>query len=134
MPTKELWFLPKSGPGRHYILDYEPTTAVEGAGKALALRMYRKFAAGEVSAEPVFSIVLAFSALTVGQIQRTHGTAEVDLDRFLLATAERAASCLDMRLPPPLEPEVPKGLVVWLAAGDYASERALTQTLVQAVG
>lgn len=133
MPTKELWFLPKSGPGRNYILDYEATT-VDGSGKALALRMYRKFAAGEVTAEPVHAIVLAFSALTLGQLSRTYGTAETDLDKFLLATAERAASCLDMRLPPPLEPEVPKGLVVWLSVGDYASERALTQTLVQAVG
>lgn len=133
MPTKELWFLPKSGPGRHYLIDYEPV-AIDNAGKALAVRMYRKFAAGEVSAEPVHAIVLAFSALTVGQLSRTYGAAESDLDAFLLKTAERAASCLDMRLPPPLEPEVPKGFVVWLAAGDYASERTLTQTLVQAIG
>lgn len=133
MPTKELWFLPKSGPGRQYILDYEATT-VENAGKALGLRMYRKYAAGEVSAQPEHAIVLAFSNLTVGQLSRTYGATEADLDAFLLKTAERAASCLDMRLPPPLEPEVPKGLVVWLGAADYASERALTQTLVQAVG
>lgn len=133
MPTKELWFLPKSGPGRNYILDYE-ATQVDGAGKALSLRMYRKFAAGEVTADPVHQIVLAFTTITVGQLSRTYGATEADVDKFLLATAERAASCLDMRLPPPLEPEVPKGLVVWLSAGDYASERALTQTLVQAVG
>ncbi len=133
MPTKELWFLPKSGPGRHYLIDYEPVE-VENAGKALAVRMYRKFAAGEISALPVHSIVLAFSTLTVGQLSRTYGAAASDLDAFLLKTAERAASCLDMRLPPPLEPEVPQGFVVWLTAGDYASERTLTQTLVQALG
>jgi hypothetical protein len=133
VPTKELWFLPTSGPGRHYILDYEPCER-DGAGKALALRMYRKFAAGEVSAEPVFAIVLAFTTLTLSQLSRTYGATSGDLDAFLLKTAERAASCLDMRLPPPLEPEVPKGLVIWLSAGDYASERALTHTLVTAVG
>ena len=133
MPTKELWFLPKSGPGRQYILDYE-AAQVENAGKALGLRMYRKFAAGEVSAEPVHAVVLAFSTLTVGQLSRTYGATDADLDAFLLKTAERAASCLDMRLPPPLEPAVPKGHVVWLATADYASERALTQTLVQELG
>lgn len=133
MPTKELWFLPKSGPGRQYLIDYEPIE-IENAGKALTVRMYRKFAAGEVSAKPVHSIVLAFSTLTLGQLSRTYGAAEVDVDAWLAKTAERAASCLDMRLPPPLEPEVPKGLVIWLSAGDYASERVLTETLVQAVG
>lgn len=133
MPTKELWFLPTSGPGRQYLIDYEPTD-LENAGKALAVRMYRKFAAGEISAEPVHAIVLAFSVLTVGQLSRTYGATGADLDDFLLKTAERAASCLDMRLPPPLEPAVPPGFVVWLGAGDYASERTLTQTLVQAIG
>lgn len=133
MPTKELWFLPNGGPGRHYILDYAPR-ALEGAGKALALKMYRKLAAGEVTAEPVHAIVLAFSPLTLSQISRTYGVGDADLDAFLLKTAERAASCLDMRMPPPLEPEVKKGFVLWLSAGDYASEKALTHTLVEALG
>jgi hypothetical protein len=39
-----------------------------------------------------------------------------------------------MRLPPPIEPEVPKGMVIWLASGDYTSEKALTQTLLKVVG
>ena len=133
MATKDLWFLPSSGPGRQYRLDYEPV-ALEGAGKALSLKMYRKFAAGEVAREPAHHVVLAFSELVHGQIQRTHGADGPTLDAFLLKTAERAASCLDMRLPPPIEPEVPKGFVVWLSSGDYASEKTLTLTLVQALG
>lgn len=133
MPTKDLWFLPKGGPGRGYMLEYEPTE-IENAGKALRLRMYRKFAAGEVSAEPVHEIVLALSTLVVGQIKRTHHATDEMLDGFLLHTAERAASCLDMRLPPPIEPAVPKGFVVWLSSGDFSSEKALTVTLLAAVG
>ena len=133
MPTKDLWFLPSSGPGRQYLLDYEPTV-VAGAGKALALRMYRKFAAGEIGREPAHHVVLAFSDLVYGQLVRTYGTTEAAVDAFLLVTAERAASCLDMRLPPPIEPEVPKGFVVWLSSGDFGSERTLTVTLVQALG
>ena len=133
MPTKDLWFLPNGGPGRHYMLEYEPVE-LEHAAKALSLKMYRKFAAGEVSAEPVHSIVLAFSTLIYNQLRRQQAVTEEALDAFLERTAERAATCLDMRLPPPIEPEVPKGLVVWLASGDYTSEKALTQTLLKAVG
>lgn len=133
LPTKDLWFLPKGGPGRGYLLEYEPVE-VENAGKALTLKMFRKFAAGEVSAEPVHEIVLALSTLVVGQIKRTHNATDEMLDAFLLHTAERAASCLDMRLPPPIEPPVPRGFVVWLSSGDFASEKALTVTLLKAVG
>lgn len=132
MPTKDLWFLPKSGPGRQYVLAYEPQV-LEGASKALSIVMYRKFAAGEVAREPSHHVVLAFSELVYGQILRTHEVTDEALDAFLLATAERAASCLDMRLPPPIESEIPKGFVVWLSGGDYASERTLTHTLVQAL-
>jgi hypothetical protein len=131
--TKELWFMPKGGPGRQYVLDFEPTE-VENAAKALSLKMYRKFAAGEVSAEPVHAIVLAISTLAYAQIKRSFNVTDEAIEDFLLKTAERAASCLDMRLPPPIESEVPKGFVLWLSSGDYASERALTITLVKAVG
>jgi hypothetical protein len=133
MPTKDLWFLPNSGPGRAYILDYE-TVSLERAGRALSVKMYRKYAAGEVSKEPAFHVILAFATLTVTQLERTYGTHEVTLDAFLLKTAERAAACLDMRLPPPVESPIPPGFVVWLSVGDYASERALTHTLVEALG
>lgn len=133
MPTKDLWFLPKGGPGRQYLLEYEPTQ-VEHATKAIAVKMYRKFAAGEVSTEPAYSIVLAFSSLIVSQLRRSHGVNEEQLDTFLERTAERAAACLDMRLPPPIEPEVPQGMVIWLASGDYTNEKALTQTLLKAIG
>lgn len=134
MATKDLWFLPQSGPGRQYLMEYEPITTVPTAGKALSIRMHRKLAAGEIQREPVHHIVLAFSELVYGQILRTYNASEADVDAFLLKTAERAASCLDMRLPPPIEPEVPKGFVVWLSTGDYASEKTLTYTLVQAIG
>ena len=133
MPTKDLWFLPSSGPGRQYVMEYEPVQ-LEGAGKALSLKMFRKFAAGEVAREPAHHVVLAFSELVYGQIRRTHQADEATIDAFLLKTAERSASCLDMRLPPPIEPEVPKGFVVWLSGGDYTSEKTLTITLVQALG
>ncbi|HEY9722604.1 MAG TPA: hypothetical protein V6D47_11335 [Oscillatoriaceae cyanobacterium] len=131
MPTKELWFMPKGGPGRQYVLDFEPVE-VENAAKALSLKMYRKFAAGEVGAEPEHAIVLAVSTLAYNQIRR--GSTDEQIEDFLLKTAERAASCLDMRLPPPIEPEVPKGFVLWLSSGDFASEKALTITLVKAIG
>ena len=133
MPTKDLWFLPNSGPGRGYLLEYEPAS-VEGAGKALAIKMFRKFAAGELAKEPSHHVVLAFGELAYQGLQRTYGATEGQIDAFLLKTAERAASCLDMRLPPPIEPEVPKGYVIWLSTGDYASEKTLTYTLVQAIG
>lgn len=132
MPTKDLWFLPQGGPGRHYVLDYE-TVAMEGAGRALGVKMFRKYAAGEVSREPAFHVILAFATLAVAQLERTYGTHEVTLDAFLLKTAERAAACLDMRLPPPVEPAIPAGFVLWLSVGDYASERTLTHTLVEAL-
>jgi len=134
MATKDLWFLPKSGPGRHYLLEYEPVTNVPNAAKALSIRMHRKLAAGEIQREPSHHVILAFSELAYGQILRTYSASEADVDAFLLKTAERAASCLDMRLPPPIEPEVPKGFVVWLSTGDYVSEKTLTLTLVQAIG
>ena len=133
LPTKDLWFLPKGGPGRQYVLEYEPI-ALEHAAKALSVKMFRKFAAGELAAEPEHSIVLAFSTLIVHQLRRAHGVTESDLDTFLEKTAERAAACLDMRLPPPIEPELPKGTVIWLASGDYTNEKALTQTLLKVVG
>lgn len=132
MPTKDLWFLPQGGPGRQYLMDYEPSST-PGAGKALAIRMYRKLAAGEISRDLSHHVVLAFNELVYGQLQRTYSATEADIDAFLLKTAERAAACLDMRLPPPIEPEVPKGFVVWLSTGDYASERTLTHTLVQSL-
>lgn len=133
MPTKDLWFLPKGGPGRQYVLEYEPVR-IEHAAKALGVKMYRKFAAGEVATEPAYDIVLAFSTLIVNQLRRSHNVSEEALNDFLERTAERAAACLDMRLPPPIEPEIPAGMVVWLASGDYTSEKALTQTLLKAVG
>jgi hypothetical protein len=133
LATKELWFIPKGGPGRQYVLDYEPI-ALDNAAKALSLKMFRKFAAGEVSAEPVHEIVLAFSTLTYTQLKRKHPVSDAQLDEFLLQTAERAAACLDMRLPPPIEPEVPKGFVLWLSSGDFSSEKTLTVTLVKSVG
>lgn len=133
MATRDLWFIPKGGPGRQYVMEYEPVTVLN-AGKALNMRMFRKLAAGEVATEPVHHIVLALSTLAIGQLKRTHGVTEEQLDQFLLQTAERAASCLDMRLPPPIEPEVPKGFVLWLSAGDFSSEKALTYTLLKAVG
>lgn len=133
MPTKDLWFIPKEGPGRQYLLEYDPVE-VPNAAKALSVKMFRKFAAGEISAEPVHAIVLAFSTLTYTQIRRTQPVEESSLDAFLLRTAERAASCLDMRLPPPIEPEVPKGLVVWLSSRDFQNEKSLTHTLLKAVG
>jgi hypothetical protein len=133
LPTKDLWFLPQSGPGRQYMLEYEPI-AHEGAGKALSIKMYRKFAAGEIGRDPLHHVILAFSELVYGQLGRTYQSSESDVDAFLLKTAERAASCLDMRLPPPIEPEVEKGFVLWLSTGDFASEKALTYTLVQALG
>jgi len=133
VPTKDLWFLPRSGPGRRYVMDYEAATRPDGA-LAVELRMHRRYAAGEVDASAAFHVVLAFSALTVSQLGRTYGTAPPALEAFLLQTAERAASCLDMRLPPPLEAPVPHGHVVWLSVGDYASERMLTRTLVEALG
>lgn len=133
MPTKDLWFLPSGGPGRQYVLDYEALQRPDG-GVAIELRMHRRFAAGEIEARPAFHVVLAFSALTVSQLGRTYGVDRPALDAFLLKTAERAASCLDMRLPPPLEQPVPPGHVVWLSVGDYASERLLTRTLVDALG
>lgn len=133
MPTKDLWFLPRSGPGRQYVLDYEARQRDDG-GVAVELRMHRRLAAGEVEGVPAFHVVLAFSALTVSQLGRTYGVAPGELGTFLLTTAERAASCLDMRLPPPLEQPVPPGHVVWLSVGDYASERMLTRTLVEALG
>lgn len=133
MTTKDLWFLPQSGPGRGYVLDYEPAD-VEGAAKALSIKMFRKFAAGEVAKVASHHIVLAFSTLAYGQLQRTYNATEAQVDEFLAKTAERAASCLDMRLPPPIEPEVAKGFVLWLSTGDYASEKTLTMTLVQAIG
>lgn len=133
MPTKDLWFLPRSGPGRQYVLDYE-VVARPDAALAVELRMHRRYAAGEVDGRPAFHVVLAFSALTVSQLGRTYNAGAADLEAFLLTTAERAASCLDMRLPPPLEAPVPHGHVVWLSVGDYASERMLTSTLVDALG
>ncbi|MEB3285256.1 MAG: hypothetical protein VKN33_08225 [Candidatus Sericytochromatia bacterium] len=133
MPTKDLWFLPSGGPGRHYLLDYEPVV-LEKAGKALSVKMYRKYAAGEVSREPSFHVFLAFATITTAQLNRTFGADDSAMEAFLLKTAERAAACLDMRLPPPVEDPVPLGLIVWLSVGDYASERALTHTLVEALG
>ena len=133
MPTKDLWFIPKGGPGRQYQLDYEPT-AIEGAAKALSVRMYRKFAAGEVAKEPEHHVVIAVSTLAIGQLRRTMNITDWQIDEYLLKTAEQAASCLDQRLPPPIEPEVPKGFVIWLSVGDFASEKALTVTLLKAVG
>ena len=133
MPTKDLWFLPKGGPGRQYLLEYEPVK-VDHAAKALGVKMFRKFAAGEVATEATYDIVLAFSTLIVSQLRRSHNVTEEALDRFLEVTAERAAACLDMRLPPPIEPEVPHGMVIWLASNDYTNEKALTQTLLKAVG
>lgn len=133
MPTKDLWFLPESGPRRGYLLEYE-SVSLPDAGKALALKMFRKFAAGEISKEPVHSIILAFSLPVLGHLKRTTIVSESTLDAFLIKTAERAASCLDMRLPPPIEPLVPHGHVVWLSAGDFESERALTQTLLRSIG
>jgi hypothetical protein len=133
LPTKDLWFLPKGGPGRQYLLEYEPIR-VEHAAKAIAVKMYRKLAAGEVETSPAYSIVLAFSTLILHQLRRSHGVNDEALDTFLERTAERAAACLDMRLPPPIEPEIPQGLVIWLASNDYTSEKALTQTLLKVVG
>lgn len=133
LPTKDLWFLPKGGPGRQYMLEYEPIQ-LDHAAKALSVKMFRKLAAGEVMAEPSHSVVLAFSTLIVHQLRRSNNVTEADLDTFLEKTAERVAACLDMRLPPPIEPEVPKGMVIWLASGDYTSEKALTQTLLKVVG
>lgn len=133
MPTKDLWFLPKSGPGRNYLLEYDPLPMPD-AGMALRMSMFRKFAAGEVATDPMHTIVLAFSVLAMGQLARTHQADAAAVLAFLERTAERAASCLDMRLPPPIEPPVEKGLVVWLSTGDYASERTLTQTLVTLLG
>ena len=63
MATKDLWFLPQSGPGRQYLMEYEPVTTVPNAGKALSIRMHRKLAAGEIQREPVHHVVLAFSEL-----------------------------------------------------------------------
>ncbi|MEB3196201.1 MAG: hypothetical protein VKP62_03265 [Candidatus Sericytochromatia bacterium] len=133
MPTKDLWFLPQGAPGRQYLLEYDQVPQ-EGAGLALALRMYRKRAAGDVDATPAFSVVLAFRATVVARLEGAHGVERGQLESFLQRTAERAAACLDMRLPPPLEPAVPAGQVVWLAAEDYTSERTLTHTLVEALG
>jgi hypothetical protein len=115
------------------MLEYDEVP-LEGAGKALSLKMYRKFAAGEIGRDAVHSVVLAFSELVYSQLMRTYNADEAQIDAFLLKTAERAASCLDMRLPPPIEPEVPKGFVLWLSTGDYASEKTLTHTLVQSLG
>lgn len=133
MPTKDLWFLPKGGPGRQYRLDTVPVFQANAA-KAVSLKMYRKRAAGEVDAEPAFEIVLAVSTLAFGQLSRTYGASEADVENFLLKTAERAAACLDMRLPPPIEPELEKGFVLWLSTGEYGSEKALTHTLLKSVG
>lgn len=133
MATRDLWFLPKGGPGRQYRLDMEPVFQ-PAAAKAIALRMYRKYAAGEVDGTPAFEIVLAVSTLAHGQITRTYGITDEDVEGFLMKTAERAAACLDMRLPPPVEPEVPRGFVVWFSTAEYASEKMLTHTLLTAVG
>lgn len=134
MPTKDLWFMPQSGPGRQYVLDYTFTDELAGAARAVSIKMYRKYAAGEVATSPLHHVVLAFSTLAWGQIKRTHGAADETLDAFLVKTAERAAACLDMRLPPPIDEPLPPGFVLWLNAGDYASEKALTHTIVKALG
>jgi hypothetical protein len=133
VPTQDLWFIPDGGPGRQYQLDYEGVR-IENAGVALSLRMFRKFAAGEVGKEPVHSIFLAISSLAIAQIKRERGADDEAISGFLQKTAERAAACLDMRLPPPIEPAVPKGYVLWLSASDYGSEKALTTTLLRAIG
>ena len=44
MATKDLWFLPQNGPGRQYMMEYEPISTVPTAGKALSIRMHRKLA------------------------------------------------------------------------------------------
>lgn len=134
MPTKDLWFMPQSGPGRQYVLDYAFTEDIEAAARAVSIKMFRKYAAGEVASEPLHDVVLAFSTLAWNQIKRSHGAADETLDAFLVKTAERAAACLDLRLPPPLEEPLPAGFVLWLNAGDFASEKALTYTIVKAFG
>ncbi len=133
MPTKDLWFLPDGGPGRGYVLDYDRIEHPM-AGIAVMCRMFRKYAAGEVSKEPLHEVVLAFSTLVLGQLTRTYGINAQEAEKFLITTAERAAACLDMRLPPPIEAPVPRGLVLWLSVGDFKSERTLTHTLVSALG
>lgn len=133
MATKELWYLPKGGPGRPYLLHIERVLAA-GAGLAVDLKMFRRLAAGEVTAKPVFHVVLALTPSAVGICEREHGADDAGLEDFLMATAEKAAACLDQRLPPPIEPAVAMGHVVWLLPEAYASERALTMALLQELG
>lgn len=133
MATKELWYLPKGGPGRPYLLHMERVLTA-GAGIAVDLKMFRRLAAGEVTAKPVFHVVLALTPSAVGLCRRDHGAEDAALEEFLMATAEKAAACLDQRLPPPIEKAVPLGHVVWLMAEAYANERALTMALLQELG
>lgn len=133
MATKELWYLPQGGPGRPYLLHIERVLAA-GAGIAVDLKMYRRLAAGEITPRPVFHVVLALTPSAVGLCERDHGADDGRLEDFLMGTAEKAAACLDQRLPPPIEPAVALGHVVWLTPEAYAQERVLTRALLQELG
>ena len=62
-----------------------------------------------------------------------HWIGKID-GEILFLTPKYAMACLDMRLPPPIDEPLPAGFVLWLNAGDYASEKALTHTIVKALG